>query len=87
MSGLADPGNKPLSSAKVKPRKTNDSRATVRVLCETDHIGAASHAKADDAVSRQHQSRRVAGALDTPLRRVDGRVGARSRYMSASIIG
>jgi hypothetical protein len=39
---LADPGNKPLSSAKVKPADANDGRmSALRTLCETGHIPSA----------------------------------------------
>jgi len=40
MFGLADPGNKPLSSAKVKRRARMTAARQCGTLCERDHIAA-----------------------------------------------
>jgi hypothetical protein len=66
---LADPGNKPLSSAKVKRGARMTAARQCNTLCETDHIVAeCAPAKAGDAATAAAAIKPTGrDTLDTPL--------------------
>jgi len=86
---LADPGNKPLSSAKVKRGARMTAARQCNTLCETDHIVAeCGAAKAGDAAAAATAIKPTdRGALDTAFAGHHGHVGTRSRVPHESIIG
>jgi hypothetical protein len=68
MSGLADPGNKPLSSAKVKRGARMTAARQCSTLCERDHI--ATREGGDSAFSAASIEPRGCVVPDTALSQV-----------------
>jgi hypothetical protein len=89
MSGLADGGSKPLSSAKVKRRRGMTAAGRYAALCETDHISDLYHRR------RKRQRLNVAaikptgrGARDTPaFGKMTVMSGREAGYMRENILG